>query len=58
MELAKHKPVVMVYSDLSAYGVCSIVTDDVAAVSRVTKSLFSNRDISVWLCFQFPMCRI
>ena len=42
IKLAKHKPVVMVYSDLSAYGVCSIVTDDVAAVSRVTKSLFEQ----------------
>lgn len=42
IKLAKHKPVVMVYSNLSAYGVCSIVTDDVAAVSRVTKSLFEQ----------------
>ena len=42
IELAKHTPVVMIYSDLSAYGVCSILTDDVAAVRRVTKSLFEQ----------------
>ena len=41
-ELAKQMPVVMVYSDLSEMGVCSIVTDDVSGIKKAVKHLYDK----------------
>ncbi|MBR5558881.1 MAG: LacI family DNA-binding transcriptional regulator [Oscillospiraceae bacterium] len=41
-ELAKRTPVVMLYSDLSEMGVCSIVTDDVSGAKKAVKHLYDR----------------
>ena len=42
VELAKRTPVVMLYSDLSELGVCSIVTDDVSGAKKAVKHLYDR----------------
>lgn len=42
VELAKQVPVVMIYSDLSEYGVCSIITDDISGSKKATKYLYEQ----------------